>query len=173
MFIREATIEELDDLNIFYTKMNEIINRRANKYNPDNPVYPSAQMVEKAILNHEQFVGIENDNIAIACIANHECASEYDTAPWQIVLNRDEYWVLHALRVLPEYEGRGFAKQMLAYLYEEAKVRNQKAIRLDVLEGYSVERMYISSGYKYVDTIDIFYEDIGKPQRFRLLEKLI
>lgn len=30
--------------------------------------------------------------------------------------------------------------------------------------------MYIHRRFKYIDTIDIFYEDVGYPEHFRLLE---
>lgn len=173
MILREASIEELDNLNAFYFEMNRLINTRTDKYNPNNPVFPSPEMVQEAILNHQQFVGTEDGRIACACIANHRCADAYDTANWQLALTRDEFWVLHALRVHPDFEGRGFAKQMLTYAAQQARKLRLKAIRLDVLEGYSVERLYRSLGFRYTDTIEIFYEDIGTPRRFRLLELLL
>lgn len=92
---------------------------------------------------------------------------------WQIQIEQNEFWIRHALRVAPEYEGRGYAKQMLSHIIETAPERLQKAIRLDVLEGYSVEHMYQKMGFRYIDTIEILYEDIGFPRRFRLLEKVI
>ena len=30
------------------------------------------------------------------------------------------------------------------------------------------EMMYASYGFQYIDTVEIFYEDIGEPMRFRL-----
>lgn len=173
MILREASIEELDHLNAFYFEMNRVINTRTDKYNPNNPVFPSPEMVQEAILNHQQFVGTEDGRIACACIANHHCADAYDTANWQLALTRDAFWVLHALRVHPDFEGRGFARQMLEYIAGRAKERQLKALRLDVLEGYSVEKLYHVRGFQYVDTIEIYYEDIGRPQRFRLLELLL
>lgn len=173
MIIREASLQDLDNLNAFYFEMNRVINTRTKKYNPDNPVFPAPEMVEEAIMNRAQFIGAEDGKIACACIANHHCDNAYDTANWQLPLSRNEFWVLHALRVSPEFERRGFAKQMLEYIICWAKEQQLKALRLDVLEGYSVEKLYCSLGFQYVDTIEIFYEDIGRPQRFRLLELLL
>ena len=92
----------------------------------------------------------------------------------QVEASKEEFTVLHALRVLPEYGGRGYAKQMLRFLLDHAKESGQKAIRLDVLEGYEGPlKMYTGFGFQYIDTMEIFYEDIGKPVRFKLLEKLL
>lgn len=173
MEIREATKKDFEELMLFYIRMNEVINRRTDKYDPDNAVFPSKEMVENAIRDVQQFVGIEDDTIVSACIANSDCDPAYFGKNWQVDAGNDEFWVFHALRVLPEYEGRGNAKQMIRFLMELASERGIKAIRVDVLEGYSVEKMYLSLGFKYIDTIDILYEDIGYPQRFRLLEKVL
>ena len=173
MIIREADTEDYDILIEFYTKMNEIINVRTNKYNPNNPIFPSPQMVCDAIKNRQLFVGIEDGIIAIACIVNNKCDYDYRKIMWQIDAKDDEFWVLHALRVLPEYEGRGFAKSMLMYIIDLAPVREIKSIRLDVLDGYEVEKLYSTVGFKYIDTTQILYEDIGHPMNFKLLERVI
>ena len=31
-----------------------------------------------------------------------------------------------------------------------------------------LEKMYASYGFQYIDTVEIFYEDIGEPMHFRL-----
>ena len=173
MQIREARTEDLDELRSFYIRMNEVINVRNNDFDPDNAVFPSDEMINRAILNGEQLVGIEDGVIAAACIVNNECEDAYFSVKWKVPAGKDEFWVLHALRVLPEYEGRGFAKQMLAFVIELAEKRGRRAIRLDVLEGYSVERLYYPFGFEYIDTVEILYEDIGYPKRFRLLEREI
>ena len=171
MQIRQAYTEDFDELRTFYIRMNEVINVRNNDYDPDNAVFPSDGMIRDAILNEGQFVGIEDGIIVAACIVNNECEDAYFSVEWNAPAGKDEFWVLHALRVAPEYEGRGFAKQLLAFVIDLAPKRGQKAIRLDVLEGYAVERLYYPFGFRYVDTVEILYEDIGYPKRFRLFER--
>lgn len=173
MQIRFATNQDFEELVSFYTRMNEIINTRTNNYNPENEVFPSKKMILDAMAGDGQLVGIEDGVIAAAAIVNHECNDAYMHANWQTQASPDEFWVLHALRVAPEYEGRGFAKQMLSHIINIAPARGQKAIRLDVLAGYSVEQMYNKMGFQYIDTVEIFYEDIGEPKRFKLLEKVL
>lgn len=173
MIIKKAKAEDFDELKIFYVRMNEIINSRNNGYNPDNAVFPTDEMINKAIASEGQIIGIEDGRIVAGCIVSGEGEPAYNTAKWNVDAKDNEIWILHALRVAPEYEGRGFAKQMLSYVIDIAPKRNRKAIRLDVLEGYSVENLYLSFGFKYIDTVEILYDDIGYPRNFRLLERKI
>ena len=173
MQIRKAQPGDFDELRVFYIRMNEVINVRNNDFDPGNAVYPPDDMIQSAIANGEQFLGVEDGIIVAAAIVNSDCEPAYFSVRWNVDAGRDGFWVLHALRVLPEYEGRGFAKQMLSFLIGLAAGRGKKAIRLDVLEGYAVERLYLPFGFEYVDTVEILYEDIGRPKRFRLLEKVI
>ena len=173
MKIKQASANDFDELKKFYTRMNEVINVRNNHFNPDNAVFPSDDMIKYAISRKWQFIGIEDERIVAGCIVTDECEEAYLQVKWNISSKKDEVWILHALRVAPEYEGRGFAKQMLAYVIELAPKYRRKAIHLDVLEGYWVEHLYKLFGFEYVDTVDILYDDIGFVQRFKMFEKEI
>lgn len=173
MQIRYAAEKDLRELIPFYVRMNEVINLRTDHYDPENAVYPSEAMITAAIAEKGQLIGVEDGKIVAACIISHECTEAYSTAKWQVEAAPNQFWVIHALRVAPEVEGRGYAKQLLAHLIDLAPRRGQKAIRLDVMEGYSVERLYQQLGFQYIDTVEILYEDIGFPKRFRLLERVI
>ena len=171
MQIREARREDFAELRTFYIRMNEVINVRNNDYDPDNAVFPSDDMIRRAISRGEQYVGIEDGIIVSACIVSSECEDAYRTAKWKVSAGEDDFRVIHALRVAPEYEGRGFAKQMLSFVIAHAAARGLKALRLDVLEDYWVDKLYYPFGFQHVDTVEILYEDIGRPKRFKLLEK--
>lgn len=174
MIIRLAKKEDFEELRNFYIFMNEVINKRTNSFQEKNAHFPSDEMIQEAIDKQFQFIGIEDDKIIAGMIGNHSCDAGYRKVNWQVGALQEEVTVLHALRVLPEYEGRGFAKQMIRFLLEEAKKSGQKAVRLDVLEGYEAPlKMYMGFGFIHIDTIEIFYEDIGKRMRFKLLEKVL
>lgn len=174
MIIRLATKEDFEELRNFYIIMNEVINKRTNLYNENNTYFPSDEMMLESIEKHFQYVGIEDEKIVAAVIGNHDCDDAYEKAAWKVEAAKEEFTVLHALRVLPEYGGRGYAKQMLRFILDYAKEIGQKAIRLDVLEGYEGPfKMYSGFGFEYIDTMEIFYEDIGRPVRFKLLEKVL
>ena len=89
----------------------------------------------------------------------------------EIDANDNETVVLHALRVLPEYGGRGYSKQLVKHAIDTARERNIKSIRLDCIEGNDIpQKMYMSFGFKYVDKVEITYVDIGVPREFLLYE---
>ena len=173
MEIRKATQNDIEELAAFFIRMNEVINTRTDCYNPDNEVYPSREMMAHAIETGGQIVGIEDGIIVMGAIVNHECPEAYNKVKWQVDAAPNEVWILHAFRIAPEYEGRGFAKQTLDYIIKLAAESGIKAIRIDVFDGYNVEGLYLKFGFKYIDTVEIFYEDIGYPTKFRLLERVI
>ena len=71
--------------------------------------------------------------------------------------------VIHMLGVHSDFAGKGLARKMVRFAVEEAKNRGMKAIRLDVLEGnLPAEKLYVSEGFVYVDTLQLFYEDTGR-----------
>ena len=102
---------------------------------------------------------------------NHDRDEAYHAVKWLIDANDNETVVLHALRVLPEYGGRGYSKQLVQHAIDTARERNLKSIRLDCIEGNDIpQKMYMSFGFRYVDTVEITYVDIGVPRKFLLYE---
>lgn len=81
--------------------------------------------------------------------------------------------MIHALGVHPAYANHVIAKQMVKKVIDTARENNVKTIRLDVLEGnIPAEKVYRKMGFRYVDTIPMFYEDTGWTD-FRLFEYII
>ena len=173
MEIREARPEDFEELKEFYTRMNEVIHQRGKVGKPENPVYPTDEMIKEAIAQRGQFIGIEDGRIVIACMVRNCFEEAYSKVHWRVDAAENENWILHALRTDPEYEGRGFAKQMIGHIIELAPKRGQKAIRLDVKEDYPVTGLYTRFGFEYVETVEAFYPDIGCVQRFMMFEKRI
>ena len=121
----------------------------------DKGGFPPDEMIKDAIKERNQFIGIEDGRIVAAYIMNHDRDEAYHAVKWLIDANDNETVVLHALRVLPEYGGRGYSK----------------SIRLDCIEGNDIpQKMYMSFGFKYVDKVEITYVDIGVPRKFLLYE---
>ena len=137
----------------------------------DKGGFPSDEMVKNAIAEKDQFIGIEDGQIVAAYIMNHDCDEAYHTVRWLTDAEDKEMVVLHALRVLPEYGGRGYSKQLVQYAIDTARERGLKSIRLDCIEGNDIpQKMYMSFGFAYVDTVEIIYVDIGIPRKFLLYE---
>lgn len=137
----------------------------------DKGGFPSDEMVKNAITEKDQFIGIEDGQIVAAYIMNHDCDEAYHTVRWLTDAEDKEMVVLHALRVLPEYGGRGYSKQLVQHAIDTARERGLKSIRLDCIEGNDIpQKMYMSFGFKYVDKVEITYVDIGVPREFLLYE---
>lgn len=134
------------------------------QYEPkwEKGVYPSDEYLRSSINNQELYIGTLDENIVCAMIVNHECNESYSKAEWSTRLKPNEITVIHALGVHPDFSRKGFAKEMVTKVIDIAKSTNQKAIRLDVLKGNTpAENLYLSAGFKYVDTIQMYYEDTG------------
>ena len=137
----------------------------------DKGGFPPDEMVKNAIAEKNQFIGIEDGQIVAAYIMNHDCDEAYHTVRWLTDAEDKEMVVLHALRVLPEYGGRGYSKQLVQHAIDTARERGLKSIRLDCIEGNDIpQKMYMSFGFAYVDTVEITYVDIGIPRKFLLYE---
>ena len=174
MKIVQATNDNLTELMSFYSVMCDVLGEKSFLPNGDKGVFPSQAMVEESIKDRCQFIGIEDNKIVAAYILNHDCDSAYNTVRWQINAAKNEVVIMHALRVLPDYGGRGYSKQLVEHAIQTARSRGWKAIRLDCLKGNDIPvKMYQSYGFKYVDTVDITYVDIGIPMPFHLYELVL
>lgn len=174
MVIQEAASRDFPELMDFYNEMCEVLGQRDFLPEGNRGGFPSEEMVEAAMQSHGQFIGREDGRIVAAYMMNHDCDPAYQKATWQIAAEPEEVVVLHALRVLPRYEGRGFFRRMMEHAICTARARGQKAMRLDVLKGNDIpQRLYRSLGFIHVDTVDITYADIGAPMPFLLYELIL
>ena len=147
MIIRYAEEKNFIELRQFYDGMCKVLSGKDFLPEGDKGGFPPDEMIKDAIKERNQFIGIEDG------------------------ANDNETVVLHALRVLPEYGGRGYSKQLVQHAIDTARERNLKSIRLDCIEGNDIpQKMYMSFGFKYVDKVEITYVDIGVPREFLLYE---
>lgn len=174
MKIKQATMCDFEKIMSFYNVMCEVLGEKDFLPDGDKGGFPSQDMVKDAIHSGFQFVGVESDKVVAAYIINHDCDDAYHTVQWHINAEKNEVVILHALRVLPDYGGRGYSKQLVKHAIQTAKSWKQKAIRLDCIVGNDVPvKVYTSFGFEYVDTVAITYADIGIPMQFKLYELLL
>lgn len=174
MEIKQAAMCDFEPIMSFYNVMCNVLGDKDFLPDGNKGGFPSQDMVRDAINSGFQFIGVENDIIIAAYIMNHDCDRAYHTAQWHIDAAENEVVILHALRVLPEYGGHGYSKQLVEHAIQTAKSQGQKAIRLDCIVGNDVPvKVYTSFGFEYVDTVNITYADIGSPKQFKLYELLL
>lgn len=174
MNIEQARTDDLEELMSFYSIMCEVLGEKDFLPEGNKGGFPSVEMVRNAINSGSQFIGVEDDKIIAAYIMNHDCDEAYHTVKWHIDAAENEVSVLHALRVLPDYGGRGYSKKLVEHAIKTAKDRGQKSIRLDCIVGNDIPvKVYGSFGFEYVDTVTMTYADIGVPMRFKLFELVL
>lgn len=174
MQIVQAAQHQFVPIMTFYETMCRVLGEQPFLPNGNHGGFPAPSMVEAAIRSGSQFIGVEAGKIIAAYILNHDCDDAYRGAPWQIQAADDEVVIMHALRVLPEYSGRGYAKQLLAHAIQTAREQGARAVRLDCLkENTAAVKLYTALGFQLVDTVSITYADIGCPMECLLYERVL
>lgn len=162
MIIRVAKTDEFHKIMELYYDL--IDSMQGVEYKPgwEKGVYPTENFIQDSIKSNELFVGVSDNNYISAMVMNHNCADGYENVRWQIDANRNETIIIHALGISSTYQGQGIAKQMVAYAIKNCRERVMKSIRLDVLRvNLPAQRLYSAMGFRYIDTIKLFYEDTG------------
>ena len=136
--------------------------RTANENEWKKGIYPTDEFLMDSIRNKELYVLLSESNYMASMILNHKCTDGYEKIHWNITATPQEITVVHALGVLPDYQGQGIAKLMVQEAIRTAKENGQKAVRLDVLStNIPAQKLYSDMGFNYMDTIQLFYEDTG------------
>lgn len=160
--IRTAGINDFDNIKEFYySVIDELENA---EYSPEwkKDIYPAQEYLLDSIKNNELYIGETDGSIASCMVVDHKCIDGYKNVSWSVEAEDQEIFVIHILGVLSEYSRRGIATQMVQKVIEMARENGVKTIRLDILEGnLRAEKTYIKSGFRYVDTVQMFYEDTG------------
>ncbi|HIZ80165.1 MAG TPA: GNAT family N-acetyltransferase [Candidatus Lachnoclostridium stercorigallinarum] len=160
--VRPACLEEYQRVMDFYDRLTD--GMEGAQYHPgwEKGVYPDPEFIRESIKKGELFVLEGDGKIAGAMVMNHQGTEGYDRAGWKVLALPEETAVLHALGVLPEYQGRGLAKRLVRAAVRMAVENGCRAVRLDVLEGnLPAKRLYESTGFQYIERMELFYEDTG------------
>ena len=160
--IRAARPDEFAAVQNFYHKLIDMM--EGSEFHPrwEKYVYPSDDFLRSSIERGELYVGMLGEEIAAAMVINGEGAEGYAGAPWSVRTADGEFSVIHALGVLPPHHGRGFARELVRAAIGEARAKDMKALRLDVLNGnLPAVRLYESEEFRLVSRVKLFYEDTG------------
>ena len=162
MKITRAEKRQNEDVRGFYHSLIDGMENSQYDIGWKKDIYPAQEFLRESIANGELYICTEGDEIAAAMVLNHLCNEGYGKFRWQTEAEDDKITVIHALGVHPAYSGKGYAKAMVKRAFEIARENHQTAIRLDVLKGnVPAERLYTGLGFKYMDTLQMYYEDTG------------
>lgn len=162
MDIRVAMPDEYKKVINFYYEM--IDKMQSSEFHPTwkMGVYPTDDYLKELVLSGQLFLCLDGERIIGAMVINHDCNESYSKMSWEVDAAADEVTIIHLLCVLPEYGGRGLGKKMLSFAMAHAAEKNQKAIRLDVMEkNLPAIKLYDSMGFRRLETVCMFYESTG------------
>ncbi len=110
-------------------------------------IYPDRSILQSDITNGQMQVCRIDHQIAVAFMLDFCKRGEYEPADW--LYDEPEFAVLHRLCVHPSFQGRGLAREALAYIDQSASKLGYRTIRLDVFSQNPIAlRLYESNGYR-------------------------
>ena len=134
-----------------------------------NEHYPNIETFENDALNENLYVLEINKKLIGCLVISHEMDEFYKKVKWQTPNYNNIY--LHRLAVDPSYQKKGYAKQLMNFSFEYAKVNNIKSIRLDTFSGNPFNNIFYSNlGFKKLGEI-YFRKQSDKP--FYCFEKVM
>ncbi|MEO6346794.1 MAG: GNAT family N-acetyltransferase [Aquaticitalea sp.] len=148
--IRKATNSDIDKV-IEVTKQcaQYLIDKSIFQWNEH---YPNRRTFETDVLRDELYVLVKNNSI-LGCVVISTFMDEiYIPVKW-LTPNKNNYYI-HRLAVHPNYQRKGFARQIMDYAEILSKEKNQTSIRLDTFSQNKRNQMfYEQRGYKRLDSI--------------------
>ncbi|MFQ5493538.1 MAG: GNAT family N-acetyltransferase [Candidatus Dojkabacteria bacterium] len=152
--IRQATVGDLDDIwNIISAASDWLVGQGMTHW----ASYYTLEFVEEKIENAEVFM-LENDGAVVATITVASAPPGYYSVNDEGVDHMDKFveptreaMYLTALAVLPKFRGKGFAKQLIAFVEDLAKERDIQYLRFDARGDYvKLVNLYKKLGYSIV-----------------------
>ena len=133
--VRAALPEELDEILGFYYQLIDDLEGKAESPRWEKDVWPSRDMLAKAIDAGTLFVGLLQGAVVGGMILDHERPDGYDTAPWQVKADEGEAMTAHLVAVSTACQGGGVGSALMTAAAKLCREAGAKALRLDVIEG--------------------------------------
>lgn len=146
MNIRLARVEDIESLNQLFK---DVICDMKNKNNYMwNDVYPFCEF-ENDISNNRMYL-IEDESVIIGSFVLNDLEdSDFECIDWNL---KSINWIsINRLAILPQKQGKGYAKKAMAFIENIAKEKGYDVIRLTVYENNkNAIRLYEKFGFKKV-----------------------
>ncbi|MEK6958848.1 MAG: GNAT family N-acetyltransferase [archaeon] len=167
MQIRKATLADFDSFFNIILACKEDMKAKGAEQWPSH--HPSKERVLDGIKKGEHFVALQNNAIVGGVRLNHTPDDQYALVKWGI---KDEKpLIVHQLAVDPKLQGKGIAKELMAFAEEYAKKEGSKSVRLDTYsKNTPSNNFYKKLGYEFVGTIMM---PQYMPGKYNCYEKMI
>ena len=117
-----------------------------------NEHYPSQEAFENDIERGELFVLKQENKLIGTVIISTHMDEEYVPIEW-LTQNTNNYYI-HRLAVHPNYQHKGYARQLMDYAEAFAKAKKAASIRLDTFsQNHRNQRFYEARGYQRLGSI--------------------
>ena len=162
MKLRPAEKDEFECVRDFYWELIDLMQGRPDTVGWKKGIYPSDSFLSDSIDRGELYILETEAGLSASVILNSSWNEGYDGLPWSIECGREDVLVPHALGVHPSMHMCGIGTAVVSDIISIAKALGKKTVRLDILKGNTAaERLYSKSGFSFVGSNDMFYEDTG------------
>lgn len=171
--IHKATKEDVSGIAKIYDEIHDAEEQGTVVTGWIRGIYPTRQVAEDGVAAGEMFVYEENGEILSSARINQEQVDVYSQIPWEYEASDDEVMVLHTLVVSPRAQGKGIARQMLAF-YEEIALQNGcPVLRIDTnARNLAARSMYAKHGYREAGAVPCDFNGIPGVSLVGLEKKL-
>lgn len=145
--IRKAEYADIPAIAAIYDAIHDLEARGLAHIGWQRGVYPTADTARAAIDAGDMYV-LEDGGVVASGRINRQQMPAYAEVDWRFKAPDDRVLVLHTLTVDPAAQGRGYARQFLAFYEELARQEGCTALRIDTNARNAVARaMYAKHGY--------------------------
>lgn len=108
--------------------------------------YPNREIIAADIDQGSLFVCMDSGAIAGIIVLDENQAEQYGAVAWEE--RQGPHLVMHRLAVHPEFQGKGIARQLIAFAEEYARRNRYSSIRMDTYaKNERVLKIYPGLGY--------------------------
>ena len=161
MIFRAALPEEFPEIQSFYWNLIDTMQAQET-IGWKKGVYPTDELLKSSLARGEAYVLLDGKALCACVVLNHSGNEGYRDVSWSETLEDREVLIPHALAVCPARQGSGVGKRFMQEIFELARQRGYKAMRLDILAANrAAERLYTGAGFSFVQEKTMFYADTG------------
>ncbi len=171
--IRKALPSEIKKVISFYCDIIDEIDKYPFNFLWQKNVHPSDEFIIESIKAGRMYIALDKDTILSAMVLNNIPCDGYERAAWSCRADDSEIMIVHTLCVRADRVHTGLGSKMVQHAIDVSKANGMRAVHLDVLDGNTPAwKLYTSKGFKYIDSIMLYYECTGLT-KFHLFEYVL
>lgn len=161
--IRRTNAEDLPAVMAFYTTMIDAMAGTDFDILWKHDEHPSHAFIRESVETGRAIIGLTDEGeIASALVIDHDAAPGYEKVAWRVPGPPERIGIMHAVATLPEYHGRGYARQMVNEAVRLAREAGLAAIHLDTfVTNVRAHGLYGTCGFTLIGAYPVFYDDLG------------